>query len=276
MAEKRAHMKHIFAKSVILCFVISFLFAFFSLLFAAEKKFKEKRSTHFIIYYKEDVDVNFVNDIIDYAELYYEEIANNMGFMRYKFWLWDDRAIIYIYNDQQSYLRDTGQPEWSAACTDYREKKLWIYPHAAGFFDSILPHELGHIIFREFVGFGRNIPLWLDEGVASYQEKSKRYAAKNMVKDLIAKDKLLTIEQMEEASFPHDLERIGLEAFYAQSVSIIYFLIHDFDQDRFLTLCRRLKQGQDFDEALDETYYHFRNSADLYDKWLYSITNERY
>ena len=39
---------------------------------------------------------------------------------------------------------------------------------------SLLPHELGHIIFREFIGLESNCPSWLDEGVAMYQEKLKR------------------------------------------------------------------------------------------------------
>lgn len=264
-----------FARSLIVCCVMSFLFTFFSFLSAAEKKFKEKRSTHFIVYYKEDVDVNFVNDIIEHVELYYEEIAGNLGFTRYKFWLWEDRAMIYIYNDKQSYLRDTDQPEWSAACADYRGKKLWIYPHATGFFDSVLPHELGHIIFREFVGFGRNVPLWLDEGVASYQEKSRRYAADAMVKELIEKKQLLTFEEFSRISSAHDLQDASVEAFYTQSVSIVHFLIGKFNQDRFVTLCRRLKEGMDFEEALDKTYYEFKGSRDLYKQWLSSVTNER-
>lgn len=267
-------MRRIMVKRVILCGVASIIFAYFSCLFAAEKKFKEKSSTHFIVYYKPDVAANFVDDIIKSAESYYEEIAANLGFQRYKFWLWDERATIYIFGDKESYIQETNQPDWTGGCADYRNKKLWTYPHAVGFFDSVLPHELGHIIFREFVGFGRNIPLWLDEGVAGYQEKSKRYAAKAMVRELIANGKLLSFEQLNAVSSSHNLNPEHTEAFYAESVSIVYFLIDTFNKDRFVTFCRRLKEQRNFDAALDTSYYNFKNAGDLYKQWLQSIKNE--
>ena len=249
-------------------------FLFFSHISADEKKFKEKRSTHFIVFYKADVDVDFVNDIIESAEDYYEEIADDLGFRRYKFWLWDERATIYVFAERESYLRETKQPEWSGGCADYRNKKLWTYPHAQGFFDSILPHELGHIIFRELVGFGSNIPLWLDEGVASYQEKSKRYAAKMMVRELIEQGALLSMQEMQGINSPHDIGKDRTDAFYTQSVSIVYFLIHKFHEDRFVTLCRKLERKMPFEDALDATYFQFKSSQDLYRQWLKYINEE--
>ena len=247
------------------------VFICLSILFAGEKDLKEKRSTHFIVYYENKVDIDFIDEVIEESERYYEQIADNLGFYRHNFWLWDDRAKIYIYLDKDSYLKATDQPSWSGGCADYRNKKLWTYPHAAGFFDSILPHELAHIIFREFVGFGNDIPLWFEEGIASYTEGSKRFAAKTIVKDLISKNKLLTLEQLSNVNKPHDLDKDTAEAFYAQAVSIAYFLINNFKKDRFVTLCRRLKEGKSLDSALDKTYYEFDGISGLYKKWLQYI-----
>jgi hypothetical protein len=234
-----------------------------------ESDFIEKKSTHFIVYYKKGVDVDFISDIIDSAENYYNEIANTLGYHRYNFWLWDERAKIYIFADKNTYLKETKQPEWSGGCAFYQQKTLWTYPHAIGFFDSILPHELGHIIFREFVGFSNNIPLWFEEGVASYQEKSKRYAAKMMVKESIAKKKLFTMEELSNVKSPQDI--ITMEAadlFYAEAVSIVYFLINKFDQYRFAALCKNLREDMEFDEAIDEAYFSVENSQDLYKQWI--------
>ena len=240
-----------------------------SLVYALEKDFKEKRSTHFIVYYNEGVDKDFIDDIIDAAEGYYEEIADNLGYRRYNFWLWDERAKIYIFENKSSYQKETKQPDWSGGCASYRDKKIWTYPHAAGFFDSILPHELGHIVFREFVGFDNNIPLWFEEGIASYQEKSKRYAAKNIVKEFMSKNELLSMEELSSVIGPHDIvDNEIAEIFYAEAVSIIYFLMSQFDEYRFAMLCRNLRENMSLDKALDKTYFNIRNTNDLYRQWI--------
>ncbi|MFC1708546.1 peptidase MA family metallohydrolase [Candidatus Omnitrophota bacterium] len=252
---------------IFLLIIVSFLFCF--RIYAAEKEWQEKKSTHFIIYYKKSVDRDFIEDIIETAERNYDEIAKNLGYYRYKFWLWDDRAKIYIYPDQPSFQKEMDQPSWSGGCASYQQKAIWTFPHAAGFFDSILPHELGHIVFREFVGFQSNIPLWFEEGVASYQEKSKRYAAKNIVKDLLVKDQLLGIEELAKVTNTNtmrDKERV--EIFYAEAVSIIYFLINRYGNSKFAKLCKSLNDNMSFDKALKKSYYSITNTQDLEKEWI--------
>lgn len=254
--------------------VVYFVFGIISLilcfhLLALEDDFQEEKSTHFIVYYKKSVDRSFIKEIIDTAEEYYDEIANNLGFHRYNFWLWDNRAKIYIFPDKTSYQKETGQPDWSGGCASYQDKTIWTYPHAVGFFDSILPHELGHIIFREFVGSNRKIPLWFEEGIASYQEKSKRYAATNTVKELKAENQLMTLEELSKIKGAHQITDSELaDKFYAQAVSIIYFLINKYGEYRFAILCRNLGENMSLDKALNETYYNIRSSDDLYKMWL--------
>lgn len=257
-------------RTVFLSIVISLFLCYFS--YSSENDFKEERSTHFIVYYKGGVDREFIKDIVSTAEGFYEEIANNLGFHRYNFWLWDERAKVYIFPDKTSYQKETKQPDWSGGCASYREKKIWTYPHAAGFFDSILPHELGHIIFREFVGFDNSIPLWFEEGVASYQEKSKRYAAISMVRELISKNKLMTIGELSNIKQPSDLTNQEIaDRFYVESVSILYFLINKFGKYRFAILCQNLKKNMSLNVALQNTYFSVMNAEDLYKQWIWDL-----
>ena len=126
-----------------------------------EKGWSVEKSAHFIVYYKKAQE-KFIAQTIDGAEEYYKSIANNLGFNRYEFWTWDKRAKIYIYNDAQDYQEKTGKPAWSGGHAYYHEKVIETYPWAGGFFDSLLPHELGHIIFREFIGPQSNTPYgWM-------------------------------------------------------------------------------------------------------------------
>jgi len=63
----------------------------------AEEEWRAKKGEHFIIYYKNAPD-EFLNKINDKAEEYYNKIAADLGFTRYDFWLWENRASIYIYD----------------------------------------------------------------------------------------------------------------------------------------------------------------------------------
>ena len=253
--------------TIFLIAILSFLFCFY--IYALEQDFLEKKSTHFIVYYQKGVDQDFIDDIIETAEEYYDEIANNLGYYRYKFWLWDERAKIYIYKDQASFQKESNQPDWSSGCASYYEKKIWTFPHAAGFFDSILPHELGHIVFREFVGFNNKIPLWFEEGIAAYQEKSRRYAAKNRVKELLEQKQLLDIEELSLINNPNDiLDKDVAEVFYSEAVSIIYFLIEKYGDYRFAKLCKNLKENMSFNKALKNTFYNIKNTQDLQKEWI--------
>jgi len=262
-------MSNLFFRKKTCLSLIMVLFIFCFCAYASDEGFMEKRSTYFIVYYQKGVDQDFIKDIIETAEEYYNEIASNLGYYRYKFWRWDERAKIYIFPDQISFQKATNQPDWSGGCASYYEKKIWTYPHAAGFFDSILPHELGHIIFREFVGFDTYVPLWFEEGIASYQERSKRYAAKNVVKNLLSENKLLSIEQLSVIKSAQDIMNKAIaEMFYSESVSIIYFLISKYGSYKFAELCKKLKENRNFEKSLKQTYYNIKNLEDLQKEWV--------
>jgi len=241
--------------------------------YTSEDKWNNQKSTHFIIYYK-DVPSDFVDKVIDKAEDCYNNIVNDLGFTRYNFWLWDERAKIYIYNDSEEYKAATNQPNWSSGCVSVRDKIIKTYPLAAGFFDSLLPHELGHIIFREFVGFdNKNIPLWLDEGVAVYHEMTKRYAAKGYMRKAVKDNKFIPLDKLAGVNVALMNDRKEVEAFYFEAVAITDFLISQFGSSSFLSFCRALRDGKALDEAISYAY-PYKDLADLNRTWSIYLKNE--
>lgn len=232
------------------------------------------KSTHFIVYYK-NAPEDFISQLIDKSEDYYNGIADNLGFRRYNFWLWDNRAKIYIHADANSYQALTGQPAWSSGCAQVKEKIIHTFPYAKGFFDRILPHEIGHIIFREFVGFdNRALPLWLDEGVASYQENLPRKPViKKIIREAVEEKKFLDLESLSRFN-PHstaDNELVNL--FYVEAVSLVDYLVSDFGTDKFVHFCQALRDKKNLEESLASTY-SFRNSAELDESWQRYLRNE--
>ena len=251
-------------KKCILTIILFFLFAGY--VTADADRWKKYDSRHFIIYYK-NAPLNFVKNVSETAEEYYDEIPRNLGFIRYQGWTYDNRAAIYIYDDQDEYRIHAKNMEWSGGMANVLQKEIRTFPAAAGFFDSTLPHELAHLIFREFIGNSR-IPLWLDEGVAMYQEKAKRWGANKVVKDAIKNGKFIPLSELTAHRLSGEKTEEIINIFYAEAASIVYYMIVELGESRFENFCRKLSAGMSFEEALQKNYGRFRNMEDLNNRWV--------
>jgi hypothetical protein len=227
--------------------------------------FTETKSDHFIVYSK-DVPEEFVNTVIDFSEKYYNELTDKLGFTRYDYWTWDKRARIYVFPDQETYVRETRQPAWSSGVTSYETKTIWTYPRASGFFDSLLPHEIGHIVFREVIG-SRHVPLWLEEGVASYLEQAKRIGADKIVFEAMNQNVFIPLDQLSAIDGVELRQRQDVNLYYAESVSLISYLIEKFGASSFNQFCKKIKEGKTIDDALSYAYFDIRNAHRLGELW---------
>lgn len=236
-------------------------------LFAFEN-WQIEKSKHFIVYYQEGVPENFVKEVIEASEGYYAKITQRLGFNRYNFWLWDERAKIYLYRNSEEYRIQTGAPSWSGGSAAAEEKIIRTYPWAEDFLDNTLPHEMGHIIFREFVGTRAEIPLWLDEGVASLQEEANSAQRIKMARGLIKSEMFISLDKLNEI----DRKTLVIpEIFYIEAVSLVNYLIEEFGRDDFVRFCRRLRDGERIEEAI-RRIYRFQNILELNEAWVESVT----
>lgn len=254
-----------------------FFFVFFSSLCFAQVTqllWEVKKSEHFNIYYR-GVSVQYVDEVIKKSEACYRDITQELGFTRYSdFWTWDKRAKIYIFSNKDEYVKITNQPVWSAAGTNIFTREIYGYMGMDNFFDIILPHELGHIIFREFVGNKKRLPVWLDEGISSYLEKDYRQDRLVVAKVLIKTASFMQIPELGR------MKRGGIfmpDIFYAEAASIIEFLLRTYGKDKFVEFCRKLRDlrsDQKWEVALKQVY-KFDSVEDLNKAWmqfLYSLT----
>ncbi|MFH0877070.1 MAG: peptidase MA family metallohydrolase [Candidatus Omnitrophota bacterium] len=241
--------------------------------FRKKDNFIEKKGTHFIIYYTTDVSEDFVDSILEYAERYYDDLTDKLGFRRFDYWTWENRAKITIYPDQETFVRETKQPEWSGGAAIYELKSIWTFPRAVGFFDSLLPHEIGHIVFREVIG-GKSVPLWLEEGVASYLEQAKRFGAEKAVLKAMENNTFIPLSELSKID-SDELRMISdVELFYAEAVSIVSYLIEKFGSPPFNEFCRKIKDGRSFDDALSYAYFDIRNASQLAEFWENYLRNK--
>ncbi|MFH1281933.1 MAG: peptidase MA family metallohydrolase [Candidatus Omnitrophota bacterium] len=221
-----------------------------------------EKSQHFIIYYQEDT-TGFVRELIHRSENYYNSIVDELGFRRFDFWSWDNRAKIYLYKSSSEYHKDTQRMAWSGAMVSVKTRTIKTFIGQNNFFDSILPHELTHIIFREFVGPKTELPLWLDEGIACSQEKSSLTNRLGMAKNLVNQNAYLQFDNLFQI---RDSALIVPNTFYAESASIIIFLMEEYGSEKFLDFCRKLRDAEPWKKALLGVY-HFFNFEEMERAW---------
>lgn len=225
-----------------------------------------EKSTHFIVYY-DQAPAEYISRLIKEAEHCYRNITEYLGLMRFNFWIWDNRCKIFLYPDADTYIGATGVASWSRGNVQIVKKEISTYIWQDLFFDTILPHEIGHIIFRELVGYNKALPLWLDEGVACMQEYESRDRL-TTAKCLVG---LKLYTHLSDLSQIRDSSVIIPFIFYNESASIIDFLLRRFGRNKFVDFCRSLRDEADWEQSF-RGVYRLKNLDELEKLWVTDLT----
>jgi len=249
--------------TIVLIIVTAFIFlSCGNNLYAQGEELDIKKSKHFVIYYR-DVPTEYVSKVIKAAEKYYKSIINYLGFDRGKFWTWENRCKIYLYPSREQYLEMTDAKSWSKGKVHVIKKEIATFAKNEQFLNYVLPHEMGHIIFREAVGFDTDLPLWIDEGIAILQEKDReKYLL--AVRTFIKQKSFIPLNELSEirayvGSFPY--------IFYSESASIMDFFLKKFNKKKFVSFCHSIRDGTEWKDALLKTY-KFESLEELEQAWI--------
>ena len=257
-------------------------FVFFYLLSAisypleslAQSEWKEEKGDHFIVYYLSDAARP--KEILRKAETSYNKIAEDLGYPRYSdFWQWDKRVKIYIHPTQEAFQKATGQPSWSHGMASYLDKSIHSTIADDNFLNAVLPHEIAHLVFRDFVGFRGQVPLWMDEGVAQWEEDDKRQAALLAMPRLVAAADTFTTQTLTTLDIRKESDPQKAHLFYMQAISLVDFLIKNYGASSFTVFCRELRDGKDLEVGMRIAYSNsIQNIEDLDDKWRKYVLTE--
>lgn len=233
-------------------FLLFFILLFCST-YSGASDWKILKSTHFIIHYNK-ADINFISSLKDSLEGYYQEITEEIGFTRYEnFWIWDNRAKVFCYDAKNDYLSATKQPEWSLATAQVKDKIINTYVGAQTkeTFNTIIRHELTHLIFREFIGMSSEVPLWFEEGVANFFSRDNLYI-EPMMKKVLSDNRYINLDKLPKILT--GLSGQDVQLFYLEAGAVIYYLIKNFGKANFVGLCRSLRDGKTLNQALFSNY----------------------
>ncbi|VAX35347.1 hypothetical protein MNBD_UNCLBAC01-30 [hydrothermal vent metagenome] len=257
-----------------------FLFCIISFIFCLQtnvsaETWKEEKGKHFIVQYSSPTSKQWARRLLRKSEQYYDTIAKTIGYARYEnFWTWNERVKVIVYPNKDIFLQETGQPAWSRGGagrhkTAIHSRLIVTYKQEDGFFDGILPHEISHLMLNDFLGSGVPIPLWLDEGIAQLQEPTKRMVAHQIMRNSVRQGDYISFASLMSQDIRGETDTKKVKIFYAQSISIIDFLIKKYGSNKFGQFCRQLKNGKTLEEALRATYTLSIESVDaLEQRWV--------
>ena len=129
-------------------------------------------------------------------------------------------------------------------------------------------HELTHLVTQQMTYNPYNsLPVWLNEGLSMYAEGEMEPLFENYLEQAVINDELISVRSL---ASPFSAAAHLSYLSYAQSMSIVEFLIDSYGQERMLELLDTFKQGSSYDGAL-MTVYGF-NMDGLNDLWQDYIT----
>lgn len=219
---------------------------------ASEPDWQSIKTKHVVVYYRNSEAL--ASELSGRAERLYGEIATALGFRRHQgFWLWENRATIRLYADRPAFAAACEAPPWAVGKADYRTRTISSYEGSQEFLNAVLPHEMGHLVFREFVGDGDWIPLWLDEGVAQWMEDLFSGATASDAAQILQR-KAYTLRFLTSVRARNLKETKMPSLFYIQSASLVRFMVKAGNSDSFEAFCRHLRDGKTVEDALRFTY----------------------
>jgi hypothetical protein len=179
---------------------------------------------------------------------------------------------IYVYestNDLRGAMVFSQEWTGGVAFTDFGIITISIAPSQLEWGKRALVHELTHLVVHQatFSPYGQ-LPLWLDEGLATYSEGELDPDLRSSLNRAIAEGTLISVRTLcSPFSAYADKARLS----YAESYSLVKYLLDNYGQDKMLDLLTILKQGSTYDEALTEVYGFDIDGLDA--DWRATLTN---
>jgi hypothetical protein len=211
---------------------------------------------------------SYVNQLIAGCQQALDRLAQDTGVYL------TQPVSLYIYASSEDLLGAMVFPrEWTGgvAYTEYGIIAIGIPPNELDWGIGALAHELGHMVTHQitFSPYGEILPTWLDEGLAMYAEGKPDPYLESILKKAIAQHNLISVH-----SLASPFSALPMEAYisYAESQSLVEFLIHNYGRDKMLSLLNLFKEGHTYDDALTQVYGFDQDGLDA--SWQKYITSQ--
>lgn len=220
--------------------------------YAAREKWIDLETANCIVYYKTTEQAKQVAKRVE------DTLARVTDQLEYTGLDWHrDKCKVFVFDNAAAwdeFVKESGATtEWADgfAYGPLRE----IYVHAGDgkrMLDTVLPHELTHVIHREYVREGTPLPLWLLEGLACANEFAGKDRRFGMARSALATGKLIPLNHLTAfRNYPRG-EAVGL--YYAESLTLVEFILDRFGHEGLAQLHKKLRGTEEFDKLVKRAF----------------------
>jgi hypothetical protein len=178
---------------------------------------------------------------------------------------------VYIHSTRARYIEATKAEEWAPAHTTWRAPFGRLTRHEINTFrdcpqllSSVLKHELAHVLLAAALDYPRHLPLWANEGLAVMSEPGfkQAYYLRHLYQ-AARQRRLLAIKEL--ISFRDYPPKERVDIFYAQSFSLVQYLVTRGTFERFIAF---LKESHDDDDwEVWKRHYRIAGAPQLELEW---------
>ena len=234
----------------------------------------KKETKNYIIEYEKVIPDETVKKIADALE---EVLVQYNAVFKFTS---KQKLKVKFLDSRNTYIQEGGDPSHPgfyssrSRCLVIQQMEFW----------NLLPtvyHEAFHQYLHEYMGDDVPIPLWFNEGLATYYEgmqkdkQSKKLDPKlidnrklRMVRDAVFTRSAIPLEQLVDATPEqfHDKEKEDL--YYNQSFAVVYFLMQAMGGKPVFQYATELKKTKDVAAATDKIFGKGRrNLKTIEKKW---------
>jgi hypothetical protein len=194
-------------------------------------------------------DEAFINELMDSAQVALARLAADTGAELEK------PAQFYVYANSLDLQGAMIHPqEWTGgvAYTRHSIIAIGIAPTNISWGKRAIAHELAHLVVHQMTLNPYNdLPTWLDEGLAMHTEGEMESEFVSSLERAIADASLISVQSLcSPFSAYSDMATLG----YAESCSLVEYLIGSYGQPKMLELLNTFKGGSGYDAALEAVY----------------------
>ncbi len=208
----------------------------------------------------------------------YEEISFDLDIQT------DETFNVYIMPTRRSFLDalEGKLPKWTGAFAVPSQQLMVIKSprwDRSENYRHTLVHELLHLLVHNYLGV-RDLPRWLDEGMAIFYSGEDRWKTDVAVSKALATGSVIPLSEVDDVLKYH---RAKADLAYQQSFSAVFYLLTTYDIEALREIIYSLKEGLGIDEAFrratgssfNDFEEEWRNYIRRTHKWLwlYEIDN---